>query len=99
MVSPRADQMINGAAGISPAFAAVGKNRNLNIMRSTLLRFRGGIGQMLGLIACTATIVYLQYLFEWTWYISIPIGVLAFVSTLVLWSRFTKYLEESVSGP
>jgi hypothetical protein len=62
---------------------------------NTLLRYRGGIGQVLGLIICTATVIYLQYFLEWTWYISILVGVLAFISTLILWTRFIYYLEKS----
>jgi Kef-type K+ transport system membrane component KefB len=64
-------------------------------MLNKLLRHSGGIGQVLALVACTATVIYFQYFFEWTWYVSIPVGVLAFISTLVLWVRFIDYLEKS----
>ena len=64
-------------------------------MLNALLRYRGGIGQVLALIVCTATVIYLQYFFEWTWYVSILVGVLAFISTLILWIRFIYYLEKN----
>jgi hypothetical protein len=61
-------------------------------MLNTLLRFRTEIGQVLALIACTITVIYFEYVFEWSWYASIPVGVLAFVSMLTLWLRCTAYL-------
>jgi hypothetical protein len=68
-------------------------------MLNKLLHYRGAIGQALALSACTATVVYFQYFFEWTWYISIPVGVLAFISTLILWVRFIGYLKKSQLRP
>jgi hypothetical protein len=64
-------------------------------MLNTLLRYRGGIGQVLAVSVCTATVIYFQYFFEWTWYVSIPVGVLAFIATLISWVRFIDYLEKS----
>jgi hypothetical protein len=62
-------------------------------MLNTLLRFRSEIGQVLALIACTITVMYFEYVFEWSWYASIPVGVLAFVSMLTLWRRCIAYLD------
>ena len=62
-------------------------------MLHTLLRFRTEIGQVLALIACTITVIYFEYVFEWIWYASIPVGVLAFATTLNLWGRCIAYLE------
>jgi hypothetical protein len=62
-------------------------------MLNTLLQYRSAIGQVLALIACTMTVMYFEYVFGWSGYASIPVGVLAFVSMLTLWARFTAYLE------
>jgi hypothetical protein len=59
----------------------------------TLLRFRGEIGQVLALIACTITVTYFEYVFGWGWYASIPVGVLAFISMLTVWWKFIGDLE------
>jgi hypothetical protein len=67
-------------------------------MLNTLLRFRSEIGQVLALIACTITVIYFEYVFEWRWYASIPTGVLAFVSMLIVWWRFIAYLEGQRPG-
>jgi hypothetical protein len=61
-------------------------------MLNTLLRFRKEIGQVLALIACTATVICFEYVFGWSWYASVPVGVLAFVSMLTLWVRWMAYL-------
>jgi hypothetical protein len=61
-------------------------------MLQTLIRFRSEIGQVLGLIACSITVIYFEYVFGWSWYIATPVGVLAFVSMLTLWGRLIAYL-------
>jgi hypothetical protein len=61
-------------------------------MMNTLLRFRTEIGQVLALFGCTITVIYFQYVFEWSWYTSIPVGVLAFISILTVWWRFIAYI-------
>jgi hypothetical protein len=66
-------------------------------MLHTLLRFRSEIGQVLGLIACTATVIYFEYVFGWSWYIATPVGVLAFVTTLTFWGKLLAYLEAQQS--
>jgi hypothetical protein len=62
-------------------------------MLHMLLRYRSEIGQALGLVACTITVIYFEYVFGWTWYASIPVGVLAFVSMLSVWGRFMAWLD------
>jgi hypothetical protein len=49
-------------------------------MLNTLLRFSNKIWQALALIACTITVVYFEYVVDWSWYAAIPVGVVAFVS-------------------
>jgi hypothetical protein len=67
-------------------------------MLNTLLRYRHQIGQVLAILACTITMIYFQYVFGWTWYASIPVGVLAFVSMLTVWWRCLAYLEGRREG-
>jgi hypothetical protein len=62
-------------------------------MLNTLIRYRNEIGQVLGLIACSLTVIYFEYVFGWSWYASIPVGVLAFVAMLTSWGRWIAYLE------
>jgi hypothetical protein len=53
-------------------------------MLKMLLAHRTGIGQVLGIVACTATAICFEYFFEWTWFAAIPVGVLHyFVSSLL----------------
>jgi hypothetical protein len=74
--------------------ACAGDNcRGGRVMLKMLLRFRSEIGQVLGLIACTMTVIYFEYVFGWSWYAATPVGVLAFVSMLTLWARFIAYLD------
>jgi hypothetical protein len=62
-------------------------------MLNTILRYRSAIGQVLALISCTATVICFEYFFGWSWYASIPVGVLAFVTMPTLWDMFIGYLE------
>jgi hypothetical protein len=63
------------------------------LMLNTLLRFRTEIGQVLAILACTLTMIYFQYVFDWSWYASVPVGVLAFASMLTVWWWCAAYLE------
>ena len=67
-------------------------------MLHTLFRYRSEIGQVLALIACTITVIYFEYVFGWSWYAAIPVGVLAFASALTLWTRGIAYLEGGAAG-
>jgi hypothetical protein len=44
-------------------------------------------------------VIYFEYVFGWSWYASIPVGVLAFVSALNLWGRLVAYLHGQQSRP
>jgi hypothetical protein len=68
------------------------------VMLKMLLRYRTEIGQVLGLIACTMTVIYFEYVFAWSWYAATPVGVLAFVSMLTLWARFMTFLDGQQSS-
>jgi Kef-type K+ transport system membrane component KefB len=65
---------------------------------------RTGIGQVLGIVACTATAICFEYFFEWTWFAAIPVGVLHyFVSSLLARimhdaRRFCTTVEQARAG-
>jgi hypothetical protein len=42
--------------------------------------------------------VYFEYVFDWSWYAAIPVGVLAFVSMLTVWWKFVAYLSGQRPG-
>jgi hypothetical protein len=50
-----------------------------------LLTHKIGIGQILGAIAATATIIIFENVLHWDWYVAIPVAVLAYVSMPVVW--------------
>jgi hypothetical protein len=54
-------------------------------MLNFLLTHKIGIGQILGAIAATATIVVFENILEWEWYLAIPVAILAYVSMPVVW--------------
>jgi hypothetical protein len=53
-------------------------------MLDFLLANKVAVGQALGLIAATATVIIFENVLGWAWYIAIPVAVLAFVSMPVL---------------
>lgn len=53
-------------------------------MLNFLLANKLAIGQALGLIAATATVIIFENVLGWSWYLAIPVAVLAFVSMPVL---------------
>jgi hypothetical protein len=61
-------------------------------MLDTVVAHRVGIGQALGVIGATATVVIFEQVFGFGWYISIPVAVLAYVSMPMLWTRFLDAL-------
>ena len=63
-------------------------------MLNTILAYRAGIGQALGVIAATTTVVVFEQYLGLAWYISVPVAVLAYVSMPVLWIRFLDGLIE-----
>lgn len=54
-------------------------------MLNFLLTYKIAIGQILGAIAATLTVIIFENVLEWDWYMAIPVAVLAYVSMPVLW--------------
>jgi hypothetical protein len=61
-------------------------------MLNTIVTHRVGIGQALGVVGATATVVIFEQYLGFGWYISIPVAVLAYVSMTILWTRFLDAL-------
>jgi hypothetical protein len=55
-------------------------------MLNSLLAHKIAIGRMLSVVGATATVVIFEYLFELAWYISVPVGALAYVTMPILWT-------------
>jgi hypothetical protein len=55
------------------------------IMLNFLLAHKIAIGRILSVIGATATVVIFEYFFELAWYVSIPVGALAYVTMPMLW--------------
>lgn len=53
-------------------------------MLNFLLANKLALGQALGLIAATGTVIIFENVLGWAWYVAIPVAVLAFVSMPVL---------------
>lgn len=54
-------------------------------MMNFLLTHKIAIGQILGAIAATLTVIIFENVLEWDWFVAIPVAVLAYVSMPVLW--------------
>jgi hypothetical protein len=54
-------------------------------MLNVLLTHKYAIGQILGAIAATLTVIVFENVLGWDWYVAIPVAVLAYVSMPVLW--------------
>jgi uncharacterized membrane protein len=63
------------------------------VMLKMLVAHRTGIGQVLGIVACTATVICFEQFFEWTWFAAIPVGVLAYITMPILWAAFIVSLD------
>jgi hypothetical protein len=61
-------------------------------MLNIVLTHRVAIGYVLGAIAATTTVVVFEQYFGLGWYISIPVAVLAYISTPILLARFLDTL-------
>jgi hypothetical protein len=61
-------------------------------MLNLLLAHKTAIGQILSVVGATATVVIFEYSFGLAWYISIPVGVLAFVTMPMLWAELLDSL-------
>ena len=55
-------------------------------MLNLLLAHKIVVGRMLSMIGATATVVIFEYSFGLSWYISVPAGVLAYVTMPILWA-------------
>lgn len=61
-------------------------------MLDTIVANRVGIGQTLGVIAATVTVVIFEQYLGLGWYISVPVAVLSYVSMPILLTRFLDAL-------
>jgi hypothetical protein len=61
-------------------------------MLNLLLAHKIAIGRVLSVIGATATVVIFEYLFGLAWYISIPVGALAYVTMPMLWTALLDSL-------
>ena len=55
-------------------------------MLNSLLAHKTAIGRVLSVVGATATVVIFEYFFELAWYISVPVGALAYVTMPMLWT-------------
>src|ERR1700730_9532266 len=62
------------------------KAHSARIMLNWLLAHKIAIGQVLSVVGATATVVIFENYFELAWYISVPVGVLAYVTMPILWT-------------
>ena len=56
-------------------------------MLNSLLAHKIVVGRILSVIGATATVVIFEYFFELAWYISVPVGALAYVTMPMLWTE------------
>jgi hypothetical protein len=55
------------------------------IVLNFLLAHKIAIGRMLSVVGATATVVIFEYFFQMAWYISVPVGALAYITMPLLW--------------
>jgi hypothetical protein len=56
-------------------------------MLNSLLAHKIAVGRILSVIGATATVVIFEYFFELAWYISVPVGALAYITMPMLWTE------------
>ena len=61
-------------------------------MLNSLLAHKIAIGRILSVVGATATVVIFEYFFELAWYISVPVGALAYVTMPMLWTELLDAL-------
>jgi hypothetical protein len=61
-------------------------------MLNLLLAHKIAIGRILSVVGATATVVIFEYSFELAWYISVPVGVLAYVTMPIMWTALLDSL-------
>jgi hypothetical protein len=62
-------------------------------MLNTIVTYGTGIGLVLSLAAATLTVVIFQITFGFSALVAVPVGVLAYVSMFVVWTRFLHTLQ------
>jgi hypothetical protein len=67
-------------------------------MLDLLLVHQIAIGRILSVVGATATVVLFEYAFELAWYISVPVGVLAYVTMPMLWAELLRSLVRPTGG-
>jgi len=61
-------------------------------MLNSLLAHKMAIGRILSVVGATATVVIFEYFFGLAWYISVPVGALAYITMPVLWTELLDSL-------
>jgi hypothetical protein len=61
-------------------------------MLDLLLAHKIAIGRILSVVGATATVVLFEYVFDLAWYISVPVGALAYVTMPMLWAELLRSL-------
>ena len=63
-------------------------------MLDLLLTYKAGIGLALSFLAASVTVLIFQVLFGFSWMVAVPVGVLAYISTPIVWTRLIAALEQ-----
>jgi hypothetical protein len=63
-------------------------------MLNSLLAHKVAVGRILSVIGATATVVIFEYAFELAWYISVPVGALAYVTMPTLWAELVRAMVQ-----
>jgi len=61
-------------------------------MLNSLLAHKIAIGRILSVVGATATVVIFEYFFGLSWYISVPVGALTYVTMPMLWTALLDSL-------
>jgi len=61
-------------------------------MLNALLAHKTAIGWILSMVGATVTVVVFEYFLELSWYISVPVGALTYVTMPMLWSELLNFL-------
>lgn len=67
-------------------------------MLDLLLAHQIAIGRILSVVGATATVVIFEYAFELAWYISVPVGALAYVTMPMLWAELVRAMAQRARG-
>jgi hypothetical protein len=61
-------------------------------MLNSLLAHKIAIGWILSMVGATITVVVFEYFLGLSWYISVPVGALTYVTMPMLWSELLNFL-------